>query len=90
MSFFREVTNSIIESVGVFDFDYNIIGYGGKALYIEGIKRIIKIAPQNMCFDCGKKRLSLIGEDMTVSSLVGGCVTVMGRIVTLTEEEQLR
>ena len=43
-----------------------------------------------MCFDCGKKRLSLIGEDMTVSSLVGGCVTVMGRIVTLTEEEQLR
>ena len=67
---------------------YNYIGYGGKALYVEGVKRVSSIAPDNMIFDCGKVRLSIGGEQLTVSELEDGCVTVTGKIASVAEESK--
>ncbi len=84
MSFFKEVADRLGgESVG----SYTVINYGGEAVYMEGVKRIISIAPENMRFACGGIKLTLSGEDLKVSELGGGCVTVTGRVRSVSEEE---
>ena len=84
MSFFKEVADSLGgESVG----SYTVINYGGEAVYIEGVKRIISIDPENMRFACGRTKLALIGDKLKVSELGGGCVTVTGKVRSVSEEE---
>lgn len=83
MSFFREVAESLGgQTLG----SYTVINYGGKAVYIEGIKRIISVATSIIRLDCGKHRLCVNGEGLTVSELGGGCMTVTGKIFSVEEE----
>ncbi len=86
MSFFKEIADSLTTAVGAVSGGYNYIGYGGRAIYIEGVKRVLSIAPESMTFDCGKVRLNVSGAELTVSELEDGCVTVTGKVSSVAEE----
>ncbi|MCI9031517.1 MAG: hypothetical protein HFK09_03225 [Clostridia bacterium] len=86
MSFFKEVAERLGgESIG----SYTVINYGGEAVYIEGVKRIVSIDSENMRFACGGIKLALDGENLKVSELGGGCVTVTGKVRSVYEEDSL-
>lgn len=87
MSFFKEVAD-VLNASGKCGDGYNIINYGGEAIYIEGIRRILSIDPQNMRFDCKKKIISLTGEDLNVSQMEDGCAVVVGKVICVTAEDE--
>lgn len=86
MSFFKEVADAL-NATGKSGDGYNIINYGGEAIYIEGIRRILSIDPVNMRFDCKKKIIVLSGENLRVSQMEDGCVVVVGKVVSVMAED---
>lgn len=87
MSFFKEVAD-VLNSSGRTGDGYNIIDYGGEAIYIEGIRRILSIEPQLMRFDCKKKVIVLCGEKLAVHEMEDGCAVIVGKIVSVTAEDK--
>lgn len=82
MSFFKEAALALGVNVG-----YSIIDYGGEAIYIEGIARVLSLDETHMRFVCGKKVIGVKGEGLSVAEYGGGCVGIKGRIFSFEEED---
>ena len=79
MSYIVEVAKSIKNAVKE-QFDYQIINYGGKALYIEGFIRITFIEKDKMEFLLKKSVITVSGQDLTLSKLTSGACLIEGKI----------
>lgn len=81
MSFFTEVKDKL----GLSDASdgYNMINYDGRAVYIEGFRKVLVIEQDLITFDCRKTVVSVSGEDLTVTELDDGSAVIKGRIFTV-------
>lgn len=59
---------------------FNYINYDGKAVFIEGIKNVLKVDDCELAFQLKKGVLYVFGESLKISDLSGGSVLVEGII----------
>jgi hypothetical protein len=79
MSFFSEAAAVLgIEAPAT---GYQIINYGGRAAYIEGFKRVIGIAGDEILLECKGEIISVSGEALTVCLLESGAAAIKGKII---------
>lgn len=79
MSYVTEAAKSI-KQVVTEPFSYQIINYGGKALYIEGFIRATVIENEKMEFLLKKSVLTVTGEHLCLSKLTKGTCIIEGKI----------
>lgn len=83
MSFYDEIK---YRSVAGKALKYGVVLMGGEAAFVEGIKRIISIAPTKLEIAAGKSLIIIEGEGMTVDELEKETVIVRGKIKSVREE----
>ncbi len=60
---------------------------GQQELTVRGCKKILSFGEREIRLAVGKTTVLILGEGLFCSAFGAGCVTVAGRIVTLTFEE---
>ena len=76
----------LIESVGqvcaedTFPCEYRITVFGGRSVYIEGVKKIRAFASVEVVLDFKKSSIKISGEGLRLEKMCGGDVAVVGRI----------
>lgn len=77
MSFVTEAAKSIKQSIRE-PFSYQIINYGGRALYIEGFVRVTAIESDKMEFLLRKSLITVTGKDLSLSKLTKDSCMIEG------------
>lgn len=62
---------------------YHYINFNGAALYVEGIKKILRIDGEEMTFQMPKGILRVAGNKLTVSEMSGTTLLVTGEIAAV-------
>ena len=79
MSFFSEALKQIRSDISQ-PFEYSLINFGGKAVYVEGFIRVINISDERIEFLCKKCVLAVVGERLSISEISAGTAMVEGEI----------
>ena len=82
MSFVLEALKSVKRDISE-PFGYQIINYGGEALYVEGFVRIGAIDCERMEFLLGKGSIVAEGRDLGISVLTEGTCLIEGKITSV-------
>lgn len=82
MSFYAEIMGALglSEIAGILD--YNIINYGGKAVYIDGFTSIVKIESEQIILNAKKIKITVDGE-LTVHQLEEKSIIIKGNITSV-------
>lgn len=84
MSIFREVLNQAgLEFIK----GYTIINYDGKALYVEGIEKILLLADEKILVLCNKKIIEITGTQLCVKQIEQGSIIICGNIGVISEDK---
>ena len=76
MSFFGEMASALGFDEARLALGYNYIVYNGEAVYIEGVKRILRIDENETAFSVAGGVVYVSGKSINVADLCGGRVTV--------------
>ena len=82
MSIFREIAK---QSGLTFVTRYTVVNYGGCAVYVEGITRLLYVSGEVLRAAAGKAQLEISGAELTIEQLETGAMIVKGRITSVTE-----
>ena len=82
MSMFEEIAK---QSGLQFITGYTLINFDGKALYAEGIKRIVFLSESSIKLSAGKRMLDISGECLVIEKLETGAAIIKGKINAVTE-----
>ena len=77
MSFFDEIKYRSLAGRVI---KYSVIVFGGEAVYVEGITRVVSVSSDKIELNAGKTLLTVEGENMTVEELEKETVIIKGRI----------
>ncbi len=77
---FRESINGFLRLCNLGDSPYRITMLGNSAVYIEGVLKILDVAPCKIMLLVKSKKLILSGENLTLSSFVEKDVVVSGKV----------
>lgn len=80
MSFIGEVASWLGLSEAALAMGYTAVNYDGKAVYIEGVKKVLKIDPDEMAFGLKNGVLRVSGEHLEASEMTKSTVLVRGEI----------
>lgn len=81
MSFFNEVISLLGIDAQMLAAGYQIVNYNGEAVYVEGYKKVLSIAENEIILELRKgKKISLQGEGLNVFSLEDTTIIVKGKI----------
>ena len=80
MSFIGEVASWLGIDEAALALGYTAVNYDGKAVYIEGVKKVLKIDPDEMAFGLRKGILRVSGAYLEASEMTGSSVLVRGEI----------
>lgn len=80
MSFFREIAEVLGYDEARLALGYNYVNYNGEAVYLEGVKKVLRLDDCEMAFQTPKGVLYVSGEGLSVSNLSGASVLVRGKI----------
>lgn len=84
MSFIKEVADGLgLDALS----GYTAINFGGGSAYVEGITKILYVDSVLVRFVCGRKKLSVTGKDLKIKEIGGGAATIVGKVLSLSEEE---
>lgn len=83
MSFFGEIADIIGWDASRLALGYSVINYNGEAVFVEGIKSVLRITTEQMAFKLPKGVLYVEGENLEISDLSGGSVIVRGAIYSV-------
>lgn len=83
MSFFGEMARALGYDEARLALGYNYIVYNGEAVYVEGVKRILRIDAEEVAFSVKSGVLYVSGNSLAVSEICGGSVTVRGEILAV-------
>lgn len=86
MSFISEAAKYIAQEIRE-PFEYQIINYAGKAVYLEGFMRATKLTDSQMEFLCKKRILTVAGKNLTVTRITDGTALIEGKIEGVYEAE---
>ena len=84
MSFIGEVASWLGLSEAALALGYTAVNYDGKAVYIEGVRKILKIDTDEMAFGLKKGILRVSGVALEASELTKSAVLVRGEIHSIT------
>lgn len=85
MSFVLEALKSVKRDISE-PFGYQIINYGGEALYVEGFIRIGVIEREKTEFLLRRGMIVVEGRDLEISVLTEGTCLIEGKITSVREE----
>lgn len=74
---------NILTSLGITDItpcSYRITLVGKKGVYIEGVKQLLDISPCQIVIDVKCKIIEINGCSLSVSSLNGGDIAILGEV----------
>ena len=60
--------------------EYRVVNLGGKSVYIEGIKSVVKLDSQEMIFQMKSCALLVLGNDMKIKYLDKTTCVILGSI----------
>ena len=83
MSFFGEIASVLGLDEAALALGYNYINYNGKAVYVEGIKDVLKVDGNELAFRLPKGVLYVLGEKLRISDLSGSTVLVCGDVYSV-------
>lgn len=64
---------------------YTVINYGGKAVYVEGVNKLLFVGAENVKLSVGKKYIEIDGEELVIDQMETGALIVKGHIFSITE-----
>lgn len=79
MSFVLEALKAVKREIKQ-PFGYQIINYGGEAVYIEGFSRVTDVGDKKTSFLLRRGRIDVEGEGLTISVLSEGTCLIEGLI----------
>ena len=82
MSFFDDIRRCAATGI---KYGYSIVLFGGEAVYMNGITRVLEIGPERMAFASEKRIIAITGSDMAVSELEKDSVMIKGHIKNIGE-----
>lgn len=82
MSFFSEIAlkagvNELNLSTG-----YNIVNYNGKVLYIEGLRRLLKVEEEQIQLELNGALATIMGKELEIFEL-SDTIIIKGQIVSM-------
>ena len=80
MGFFKEIAEVLGYTEAQLALGYHYSNYNGAAVYIEGVKRILRIDGEEMVFQLPRGVLHVAGNGLTVDRLCGAAVLLRGEI----------
>lgn len=80
MSFIGEIASWLGLDEAALALGYTAVNYDGKAVYIEGVKKVLKIDPDEMAFGIKNGVLRVSGAGLEASELTKSAVLVRGEI----------
>ena len=80
MSFFGEIASVLGFDEARLALGYSYVVYNGEAVYVEGIKKVLRLDESEIAFLVNKGVLYVGGEGLTVSDLSGATALVRGSI----------
>lgn len=83
MSFFDDIRRCAATGI---KYGYSVVLFGGEAVYINGITRVLEISAERMAFASEKRIIAVTGSDMAVSGLERDSVMIRGTIKNVGEE----
>ncbi len=83
MSFFREIATILGVDEAKAALGYHYINYDGLAVYIEGIKSVLRVEEERMAFKLGKGVLYVEGSELRLDDLSVGSVLIRGKILAV-------
>ena len=90
MSFFGEIASVLGYDEAKLSLGYNYVVYNGEAVYIEGIKKILRIDARVAAFMLRKGVLYVEGKDLVMADISGGSVLIRGEIQAVYTGEALK
>lgn len=87
MSFFNEIGKTIGLDWIKLASGYNVINYNGEALYIEGIKKILKISNTEILVSTAKLIITVAGSELNVYDSNCESIIIKGKIKCVEESE---
>ena len=75
MSFFREISEKVKKKGS-----YTLVNYGGNALYIEGVKKIIDVTDSVMEFALKEGTLLVEGTGLYLIDIEDGTLIIKGEV----------
>ena len=83
MSFFKEIADVLGLDEAKLALGYHYITYNGAAVYVEGVKRLLRIDGEEMVLQIPKGVLHIAGRDLTVAELNGASILVRGEVAAV-------
>lgn len=80
MSFFGEIARALGWDEAKSALGYHYINFNGAAVYVEGVKSVLRVDGEEMAFAVPGGILYVGGKDLCVDDLRGADVTVRGEI----------
>ena len=81
MSFFKEMAQVLGYTEARLALGFQYVNYNGEAVYIEGVKRILRIDENEMAFGMPHGVLKIFGSLLTVAESAGAGVLIRGKIL---------
>jgi hypothetical protein len=83
MSFFNDISRILGGGTGNIVEGYNIVNVDGKALYIDGVKRILEIGDTSIRLSTKKAIIEVLGIDLVVSQSNRDTIILRGTITNI-------
>lgn len=80
MSFFKEIADTLGYDEAKLALGYSYVNYNGEAVYVEGVKQILRIGESEMVFRLPRGVLRVAGKDLAAEEVCGATVLVRGRV----------
>lgn len=87
MSFFNEIATALGLDKSSIANGYQIINYNGDAAYVEGFKKVLSIDEKCVVLGLKGKRITVLGENLSVKELENNTVIICGKIVSFAAED---
>ena len=63
--------------------NYRVLNLGGKSLYVDGIRSIISLSPEEVKFQLKKQSLTIVGKEMMIKYLDTSSCVLNGEIYSV-------
>lgn len=64
---------------------YTVVNYGGEAVYVEGVNKLIFVSGESVKISVGKKQIEVTGEGLVIDSMETGALVIKGRVAAIAE-----
>lgn len=64
---------------------YSLIDFGGEAIYIEGIKKLVSVSESKIVLLLRKKQIVIEGKKLVINDYESDCIVINGAVESIRE-----